>query len=104
MMLLRENMVRSLGGLGQPTLFTYSLSGTKRLVQAYVNEIVDCINAISLSVALPLHLREQFLADSRQAYGRSALMLSGGLGMGACACFLIFSCLNVRKGILNIIL
>ena len=35
MMLMRENMVRNLGGLGNPGLFSHALSGTKRLVQVF---------------------------------------------------------------------
>ena len=81
-MLVRENMVRTLGGLGQPALYTSALSGTKKLVQSYVSELVACIDSVSYARNLPITTREQVLADSRQAYGRSALLLSGGLGMG----------------------
>ena len=32
-MLLRENMVRGIGGICEPSLYSWSLSGTKKLIQ-----------------------------------------------------------------------
>ena len=81
-MLLRENMVRGVGGIGEPTLYAHALSGTKRLVCSYAEELVACVDAVAFAMSLSISARERFLADSRQAYGRSALLLSGGLGMG----------------------
>lgn len=82
MQTLRENLFRNLGSLSDPRLFNRCTVGTKKLVGSYLKEVVDTIDSIADSPLLSIDEREHFLADSRQAYGRTALLLSGGAAMG----------------------
>lgn len=83
MMTVRENLSRNLGGLGNPGLYNTCMLGTKRLVDQYLDEVEASIDNIVKARALSLAEKEHFFADSRQAYGRSALLLSGGASLGA---------------------
>lgn len=90
MMQVRENLSRNIGGLGNPSLYNTCMLGTKRLVDQYLDDVEASIDSIVKARALSLAEKEQFFADSRQAYGRSALLLSGGASLGACSVFLLW--------------
>lgn len=83
---LRENLSRNIGGIGHPALYSQCLVGTKKLIDQYLEEVILNIDAIAATPTLSLADKEQFLADSRQAYGRSALLLSGGASLGKSVC------------------
>jgi len=87
MMLLRENLDRGLAGLGNPLLYNHCATGTKHLIEEYISEMVlqlETLAATPGDVAADLLPIERSLADGRQAYGRTALLLSGGLSFGMC--------------------
>lgn len=84
MFLLRAGLDRNLGGMGNPALYQVCHTGTKKLIQQYVDEVVYQLNYVADAdvpgVTDAAKLR--FFSDTRRAYGRSALLLSGGGGLG----------------------
>eukprot|EP00123_Amoebidium_parasiticum_P004490 comp15790_c0_seq1/m.13043 comp15790_c0_seq1/g.13043 ORF comp15790_c0_seq1/g.13043 comp15790_c0_seq1/m.13043 type:complete len:532 (-) comp15790_c0_seq1:224-1819(-) len=82
--LLRAGLVRGLGGINNPRLLTKCYWGTKRLAEEYVEEV--CLNLQHLCDCPTRDFspitKVRFFTDMRQAYGRSALLLSGGASLG----------------------
>ncbi|KAJ2977592.1 hypothetical protein NQ176_g4289 [Zarea fungicola] len=94
--LLRSGLVRNLGNLTVPKLYNRSFSGTKYLIEEYiaqVSETVEDISTLPTSVSAGLHsiggsltnqMKLDFIHDTRQAFGRSSLVLQGGAIFGLC--------------------
>ncbi|KAL5601250.1 hypothetical protein BROUX41_006048 [Berkeleyomyces rouxiae] len=86
--LVRTALSRNLGGMGNANLYRHSYIGTKGLIEQYVDSAVQTIDAISEAAAkeLPPGMTLQSLTrtiqQSRQSFGRSALLLSGGATFG----------------------
>lgn len=86
--LIRTTLSRDLGGMSNASLYRHSHVGTKDLVDRYITTAVDTISAlVDLSdqgrcdeVELK-YILDQLLA-TRQAFGRSALLFSGGATFG----------------------
>ncbi|KAF2223652.1 acyl transferase/acyl hydrolase/lysophospholipase [Elsinoe ampelina] len=83
MMLVRTGLTRNLGNMGSLRLYKHSRVGTKALIERYIESVLDTVDAltdITKNGTGPLEpsivLQELLLA--RQAFGRSALLLSGG--------------------------
>lgn len=84
--LVRTALSRDLGGMGNLDLYKHSYIGTKHLIEQYVDSTVKTIEALveksGYVGALPEGLDHQNILDgllqSRQSFGRSALLLSGG--------------------------
>eukprot|EP01135_Chromosphaera_perkinsii_P012209 Nk52_evm28s2612 gene=Nk52_evmTU28s2612 len=98
MFLLREGLHRNLGGIGNPQLYSHCHVGTKTLIERYIDEVVYQLNYIcdTQSPEVSLEDKMEFFADTRQAFGRSALMLSGGGTFGAYH-FGVLKCLHELK-------
>ncbi|KFH42999.1 triacylglycerol lipase -like protein [Hapsidospora chrysogenum ATCC 11550] len=99
--LLRSGLVRNLGNITSPKLYNRSFSGTKYLIDEYITQVAESVEDIS---ALPttatatagvLHggdapppltnqMKLDFIHDTRQAFGRSTLVLQGGAIFGLC--------------------
>lgn len=84
--LVRTSLTRELGGMGNIDLYRHSYIGTKDLIEQYVQSAVktieDLVEKSGYPGALPDDLDhhdilEAFL-QTRQSFGRSALLLSGG--------------------------
>ncbi|CBX94480.1 hypothetical protein IAQ61_009678 [Plenodomus lingam] len=83
--LVRTSLTRGLGHMGQLRLYKHSHIGTKRLIERYIDSVQQTI-AVLIDVAkrqgaeCPIHPVELLrqLNDTRQAFGRTALLLSGG--------------------------
>lgn len=82
--LIRTALSRDLGGMGNVRLYTHSYIGTKILIERYIDSTVSTIrtlvrlgNSIQCGEINVATILEQFLY-ARQAFGRSALLLSGG--------------------------
>ncbi|KAJ1928859.1 triacylglycerol lipase [Tieghemiomyces parasiticus] len=84
--LLRSGLVRNLGGLNEPVLFTRAAAGTKILVEEYTRRVVHILTCIrdATGPAVPRHLKASFFYDTRQCYGRTVLVLNGGSTFGLC--------------------
>ncbi|KAJ3373048.1 hypothetical protein GGF31_001035 [Allomyces arbusculus] len=81
-LLLRTSLSRNLGGMGNPILYGFCKSGTKHLIEAYNREVVKCLDIICSAREGPMALddraRMEFFLNTRQSFGRTALLLSGG--------------------------
>lgn len=91
MNLLRSGLVRNLGSITAPRLFNRAFAGTKLLIEDYVTQValaIEHVTSYPTSPAVEGGLTNQakldVLHDTRQAFGRSALVLQGGSIFGLC--------------------
>eukprot|EP01126_Amoeba_proteus_P050322 TRINITY_DN5935_c0_g1_i5.p1 TRINITY_DN5935_c0_g1~~TRINITY_DN5935_c0_g1_i5.p1 ORF type:complete len:470 (+),score=65.14 TRINITY_DN5935_c0_g1_i5:729-2138(+) len=80
--LLRSGLLRNLGGLGRPQLYNRVHVGTKKLIENYIEVVVEGLDKILASDKLTLQNKFDIFWETRQAFGRSSLLLSGGAGLG----------------------
>lgn len=82
MHLLRTALSRDLGGMDNVDLYRHSYVGTKKLIERYVESTLETIQAViaqsSLKSAIDCKESLEGMLFSRQSFGRSALLLSGG--------------------------
>lgn len=86
--LIRTSFTRDLGDMGNLKMYKHTHIGTKDLVERYINSALETLEAL-LRVSDKAkcdgleskYILEQVLS-SRQAFGRSALLLSGGATFG----------------------
>ncbi|KAL8880762.1 MAG: hypothetical protein Q9192_007949 [Flavoplaca navasiana] len=86
--LIRTSLTRNLGDMGNIRLYKHSHTGTKDLIERYISSALATLDAL-LDVSAKCkcdgleskYILEQVLF-SRQAFGRSALLLSGGATFG----------------------
>lgn len=89
--LLRSGLVRNLGNITAPRLFNRAYAGTKLLIEEYVTQVALAIEYVT---NLPTAQSDEngwtsqtkldLLHDTRQAFGRSTLVLQGGAMFGLC--------------------
>jgi TAG lipase/lysophosphatidylethanolamine acyltransferase len=89
--LLRSGLVRNLGNITAPRLFNRAYAGTKLLIEDYVTQVALAIEYVtsypttgSLQGGLTNQAKLDVLHDTRQAFGRSVLVLQGGSIFGLC--------------------
>lgn len=77
-------MLRNLGGIGDAKLFEHCLAGTKSLIGEYIQEVVQQLDAICETDFPDFSPEKKFdlFYELKQSYGRSALLLSGGVTFG----------------------
>jgi TAG lipase/steryl ester hydrolase/phospholipase A2/LPA acyltransferase len=86
--LVRTALSRDLGGMGNIKLYKHSHIGTKDLIERYIDSTLDTIRALveTSKYSLPDGLEQKDILEqvvyARQAFGRSALLLSGGAIFG----------------------
>jgi len=86
--LVRTALSRDLGGMDNIRLYNHSHIGTKYLIENYIDSTVDTIRALVATSkhAMPDGLESKDIMEqvvyARQAFGRSALLLSGGATFG----------------------
>ncbi|PNY22502.1 Lipase 4 [Tolypocladium capitatum] len=82
MHLIRTALSRDLGGMGNVDLYRHSYVGTKKLIERYVESAIQTIDAVVARSAMDQDIQSKDLLEgmlfSRQSFGRSALLLSGG--------------------------
>ena len=81
--LVRTALTRNLGNMGNVKLYKYSHTGTKALIDRYIASALQTIKClVEASERLPsgdhTKLMLEQVVHARQAFGRSALLLSGG--------------------------
>ncbi len=88
LLLIRTSLTRGLGDMGNIRLYKHSHIGTQNLIERYINSTLAMMNTmLSLSSRASYnamdakYMLEQVLS-ARQAFGRSALLLSGGATFG----------------------
>lgn len=89
--LLRSGLVRNLGNITTPKLFNRAYAGTKLLIEEYITQVALAVEHVT---ALPTtrsyesgwtsQAKLDLLHDTRQAFGRSTLVLQGGAMFGLC--------------------
>ncbi|OAX84606.1 hypothetical protein ACJ72_01033 [Emergomyces africanus] len=86
--IIRTSLSRDLGGMTNRNIYNHSRIGTKNLVDQYITTTAETISTLldvsrkhDFDGAESRYLLEQLLA-ARQAFGRSALLLSGGATFG----------------------
>jgi len=80
--ILRSGLLRNLGGLGNASLYTRVHVGTKYIIEDYVSTVIQGLKIILNEYDVPLKEKFDFFWETRQAFGRSALLLSGGATLG----------------------
>lgn len=82
---LRSGLMRHLAGIGSDALYGVALGGTKHIIEDYIGAVCEQLRALSVGrfgSRLDAKAKYAFLHETRQAFGRTALMLSGGASLG----------------------
>ncbi|KAI7906812.1 acyl transferase/acyl hydrolase/lysophospholipase [Cokeromyces recurvatus] len=79
--LLRTGLLRNFGGISDRKLFSHSYLGTKRLIEEYMDEVVQHIETIEATPNFDAQAKMKFFSDARQSFGCSALVLQGGTAL-----------------------
>jgi TAG lipase/lysophosphatidylethanolamine acyltransferase len=94
--LLRSGLVRNLGNITTPRLFNRAFAGTKILIEDYITQVAFAISHVATLPTSPgadgqdvvpgfnSQTKLDLLHDTRQAFGRSTLVLQGGAIFGLC--------------------
>lgn len=89
--LLRSGLVRNLGNIATSRLYNRAYAGTKLLIEDYITQVALAVEYVAayptsqdLSTGLTSQAKLDLLHDTRQAFGRSALVLQGGAVFGLC--------------------
>lgn len=96
--LLRSGLVRNLGNISTPRLFNRAFAGTKILIEDYITQVAFAISYVATLPTTPgadgagngvtpvfsNQAKLDLLHDTRQAFGRSTLVLQGGSIFGLC--------------------
>ncbi|EPS72361.1 hypothetical protein M569_02395, partial [Genlisea aurea] len=84
MFCMRADLVRNLGNMCNPELHQGRLH-VPRLIKEYIDEVITQLRMVCDSDSEELVLEEKlsFMHETRHAFGRTALLLSGGASLGA---------------------
>lgn len=89
--LLRSGLVRNLGNITAARLYNRAYAGTKLLIEDYVTQVALAVEYVTSYPTTPGYhnglthqAKMDVLHDTRQAFGRSALVLQGGSIFGLC--------------------
>ncbi|RVD86125.1 uncharacterized protein DFL_004417 [Arthrobotrys flagrans] len=84
--LIRTTLTRHLGGMGNVELYRHSYTGTKYLIESYIETALATLDALVNAPSIDPHLSPKKILESlvatRQSFGRTALLLSGGATFG----------------------
>lgn len=84
---LRSGLLRNLGSIATTQLYNRAYSGTKLLIEDYINEVVQCLDYLEKKqpgMNLTLQQQLDFFHDTRQSFGNTVLILHGGSLFGLC--------------------
>jgi predicted acylesterase/phospholipase RssA len=81
---LREELHGNLGNMANPVLYQKARSGTKFLINQYLDEVTSALDMLCDSnvKTLPPSRKRRFFNRAARSFGRSALLLSGGASYG----------------------
>ena len=81
---LNEGIHGNMGGMGKSVLYRQAKSGTKLVIEQYIQEIDEALRLLAElpNDVIPTQQKLDFFYRSNVCYGRSALMLSGGGVLG----------------------
>ena len=80
---LREELHGNLGNMANPALYQHARTGTKKLINEYLDEVsaaLDLLTDSNVKTLSPIRKR-RFLKRAARSFGRSALLLSGGASL-----------------------
>ncbi|KAK6527336.1 hypothetical protein TWF281_010520 [Arthrobotrys megalospora] len=84
--LIRTTLTRHLGGMGNVELYRHSYTGTKYLIESYIETALATLDALVNAPSIDPQLSPKKILESlvatRQSFGRTALLLSGGATFG----------------------
>ncbi|KAK6508726.1 hypothetical protein TWF506_010804 [Arthrobotrys conoides] len=84
--LIRTTLTRHLGGMGNVELYRHSYTGTKYLIESYIETALATLDALVNAPSIDPQLSPRKILESlvatRQSFGRTALLLSGGATFG----------------------
>ena len=78
---LRSGLLRGLGGSLNSALYEQTLTDTKHLISSYHKEVSEALDKILSTDAIDATTKLEYFAHCRHSYGKTALLLSGGIGM-----------------------
>lgn len=80
---LNEGIHGNMGRMGRPVLYSQAKIGTKKLIEDYVDCMVEALERVADASESEINFAEKldFFRRASHCYGRSALMLSGGAGL-----------------------
>ncbi len=88
---MRSGLVRNLGNITTPKLFNRAYAGTKLLIEEYITQVALAIEYVSTLPTTQSYesgwtsqAKLDLLHDTRQAFGRTNLVLQGGAMFGLC--------------------
>jgi predicted acylesterase/phospholipase RssA len=81
---LREELHGNLGNMANPALYQHARTGSKKLINEYLDEVSAALNLLADSNVKDLTpmRKRRFLKRAARSFGRSALLLSGGASLG----------------------
>jgi predicted acylesterase/phospholipase RssA len=81
---LHEGLHGNLGNIANPELYSFARYGTKRLITEYLEEVSSALNYLCDNdfPGFSLQRKLEFFRSTSRAFGSSALLLSGGAGLG----------------------
>ncbi|MEL6178379.1 MAG: patatin-like phospholipase family protein [Myxococcota bacterium] len=81
---IEESLHRNLGDLSNPVLYTYAYTGTKRLIEDFLDEVRHVFDWLCDTPlpSYPDHLKLKLVKEALRVFGRTALILSGGGALG----------------------
>lgn len=81
---LQEGLHGNLGNIANPKLYTHAAFGTKTLVTQYIDEVCRSLEYLCNEEFEHFSFTKklEFFKTTGQAFGRSAMMLSGGAALG----------------------
>lgn len=96
--ILRSGLIRNLGNISTPRIYNHAFAGTKLLIEDYITQVAQAISDVTklssspsgdddktrTSIRLSSQAKLDLLHDTRQAFGRSTLVLQGGAIFGLC--------------------
>ncbi|KAL1919537.1 uncharacterized protein VTP21DRAFT_2230 [Calcarisporiella thermophila] len=83
MFAIRTSLTRKLGDMGNPSLYEHAHIGTKKLIEDYINEVVETLNIVCDLECDEFTTTQKYeiFTNIRMSFGRTALLLSGGAAL-----------------------
>ena len=98
MSILHEGIHGNLGNIANPNLYQHTKSGTKVLIEQFLQELYDTLGDIysAPEEKISFYQKLSFFEQTSHAYGQSCLMLSGGAGLGFFHCGVVRALLEAN--------
>lgn len=78
MVFLQGCLKKNFAGIENRQLYSHRYYGTKKLVEEYISEVVQCVEKVTDSEDITFESKREFFRIVLKNYGKTALCLSGG--------------------------